>query len=60
MEASDQHRIMYGELVKIFPHNLRKVRGFFRHERSDGDADDATEAPPAAEPAPEAAPPAAR
>ncbi|MBN1774634.1 MAG: hypothetical protein JXB32_25460 [Deltaproteobacteria bacterium] len=34
MEASAQYRIMYGELVKLYPHNLRKVRGFFRQDRA--------------------------
>ena len=60
MEASSQYRIMHGELVRLFPYNLRKVQGFFRHERSDAGAGDKAETPPAAEPAPEAAPPAAR
>jgi len=36
-----QYRVAYGELVKLLPHNLKKVRSFFRHERASGQADEA-------------------
>jgi len=41
VEASRQYRVAYGELVKLFPHNLKKVRSFFRHERANEEADEA-------------------
>jgi hypothetical protein len=56
IEASAQYRMMYGELVKRFPHNLRKVRGFFRQERGAKAPDQATTGAPPDAPASDRAP----
>jgi len=59
MEAWSQYRIMYGELVKLYPHNLPKVRGFFRQDRAvkDDEEQDAGATPTDVAPAVPVSPP---
>jgi hypothetical protein len=40
--------------VKLFPHNLRKVRGFFRHEKAVKENEDPTDTSSATPPMPDA------
>jgi hypothetical protein len=54
IEASAQYRMTYGDLVKLFPHNLRKVRGFFRHEKAVKETEDPAEPSPTTPPVPAA------